>query len=321
MTTVGKILIFFNLVFSFVVGFFAVMDYTARTHWAARYTELSRKYEVEQATGKTYKTEADRLTRERATFNQQLAVFGRKELQLQDNKPEQLDQLAQKAVKLLRDRDEQIVRLTQDQKNLTDKLAKADRDIKGYEAGTTIAQEASKRHQSDVEKLRESYNAETSATTSSSMRRTNRRPGGGGGDPPKSLKDRNNSLEEQLQDLARDLARLRSSGGSRGTGGVGTARAVTRPPTMSRAWSRAEGNLVTISIGSDAGSGWRGDAGGVSLRHQSALHRSNPVGRGGRPLRRRPGPGLRRHRSAWRRWPGPPSWAGVERRALVGPKA
>ena len=42
MTKVGKILVFFNLVFSMVVGAFAVLDYTARTHWVTKYKELGR---------------------------------------------------------------------------------------------------------------------------------------------------------------------------------------------------------------------------------------------------------------------------------------
>jgi len=49
MTVVGKILVFLNLVFSLVVGAFAVMDYTARTHWSDAYKTLNARYDVLQS--------------------------------------------------------------------------------------------------------------------------------------------------------------------------------------------------------------------------------------------------------------------------------
>ena len=64
----------------------------------------------------------------------------------------------------------------------------------------------------------------------------------------RTLKDRNSQLESQLQDVAREVVKLRSGGGA------GAARGVNPPPdNLEGTVRRADGNLVTISLGSDAG--------------------------------------------------------------------
>jgi len=63
-----------------------------------------------------------------------------------------------------------------------------------------------------------------------------------------TLKDRNSQLEQQLQDVARELVRGRAAG----PGGV--ARGANPPPdNLEGLVKRADGNYVTISLGSDAG--------------------------------------------------------------------
>jgi len=59
MTAVGKLLVFLNLVFSLVVGAFAVMDYTARAHWKDKYDQLAASYSVSEGTARAYKSEAE----------------------------------------------------------------------------------------------------------------------------------------------------------------------------------------------------------------------------------------------------------------------
>jgi hypothetical protein len=65
----------------------------------------------------------------------------------------------------------------------------------------------------------------------------------------RTLKDRNTQLEEQLQNAARALAQARSQGLA-GTGGRGDN---PPPEQVEGVIRRVEGNLVTISLGSDAG--------------------------------------------------------------------
>lgn len=65
MTVVGKILVFLNLVFSLVVGAFAVIDYTARVHWADAYSKVKTQNDVLRSSSETYKREADQLAKEK----------------------------------------------------------------------------------------------------------------------------------------------------------------------------------------------------------------------------------------------------------------
>ena len=101
MTVVGKILVFLNLVFSLVVGAFAVMDYTARTHWVDGYNTLKSRYEVLQAVSTTYKTEADKLAKEKEDLYEKLNKSGVKVLD-PANKEEGL-RAAEHAIALIND--------------------------------------------------------------------------------------------------------------------------------------------------------------------------------------------------------------------------
>ena len=61
MTTLGKILIFFVLLFSVLVGYLVIMDFTARTHWAAGFEDLQKKYTVSEASNRAYQEENQKL--------------------------------------------------------------------------------------------------------------------------------------------------------------------------------------------------------------------------------------------------------------------
>ena len=100
MTVVGKILVFLNLVFSLVVGAFAVMDYTARTHWVDGFNTLKARYDVLQSVSNTYRSEADRLTKEKQDLYEKLNKSGVKGLE--PGEPEEGLQAASRAVDLLR---------------------------------------------------------------------------------------------------------------------------------------------------------------------------------------------------------------------------
>ena len=57
MTAVGKILVFFNLIFSLVVGAFVVTVYISQTHWVAEYNDLKKRHEVDDANIAAYQKE------------------------------------------------------------------------------------------------------------------------------------------------------------------------------------------------------------------------------------------------------------------------
>jgi len=258
MTTVGKILVFLNLVFSFVVGTFAVMAFTARTHWATKYDELATRYQVAQADSKTFKDEADRLTRERNAFNQRLYSVGKADLKLKDVKgpPEAVDQAAADAANRvageLRARQTRIDDLEKKLGDVTADLSKANRQIKSYAAATSTSQKTSELRQNDVEKIREMYSAEIKRNNDLVKSANDMRDQMVAAQiTATSLRDTNKRLEEQLQDMARDLVRVRAVGAP---GARGARRDVNPPPEdVEGLVARSEGRLVTITIGSDAG--------------------------------------------------------------------
>lgn len=61
MTAVGKILVFFNLIFSLIVGAFVVTVYIAQSHWAAEYKELSDRYAVSEASNAAYQSQQKQI--------------------------------------------------------------------------------------------------------------------------------------------------------------------------------------------------------------------------------------------------------------------
>src|SRR5436305_15256077 len=74
MTVVGKILVFLNLVFSLVVGGFAVVDYAARTHWAKAFDDVKAQNGQLLALAQSYKADSERAAKEKADLYDQLAV-------------------------------------------------------------------------------------------------------------------------------------------------------------------------------------------------------------------------------------------------------
>ncbi len=255
MTAVGKILVFFNLVFSLVVGAFAVMDYTARTHWAVKYDELNRQYLASEASRLTYKTEADRLARERDVLNKRLTEDGGAELKVAGAGDAEMARVSTAVVKLLRDRREQVDRLTRDLEKAKKEANEAERNNLKSAAATLSAQEDVKRRQADNEKLREVLKSEVDRNNQLVRDMNEMRDRAVAAEiSARSLKDINQRLEEQLQDLARDLTRIRSTGGPGATGGTGVARRVNPPPDNVEGLIRqVDRNLVTLTIGSDAG--------------------------------------------------------------------
>jgi len=260
MTTVGKILVFLNLVFSLVVGAFAMLTFTALTQWADKYQKLEKSYEVVQATAKTYETEANRLTGEREELNENLYKFGRKELQLNpkdkaDEAKQETARAAKAAIDLLKERDKRIADLEGQLNGVTTKLAKSERELGGYKSATTIAHLDARRRQEDVEKIRDTLRLETKRNNDLVVAMNDARDEKVAAQIlAKSLQERNKGLEEQLQDMARDLVRARSAS-SGGAASAAARRTGTNPPSddVEGLVRRAEGNLVTISIGSDAG--------------------------------------------------------------------
>src|SRR3954447_18322004 len=94
MTTLGKILIFVNLVFSVVVGILIAMVFASRTNWKIAYDKLAATNKVNEALVRTYADEvkaAKKVGEETAkTLQTQIAQAANRQLalekQLQDER-------------------------------------------------------------------------------------------------------------------------------------------------------------------------------------------------------------------------------------------
>jgi len=247
MTVVGKILVFLNLVFSLVVGAFAVMDYTARTHWVDGFNTLKARYDVLQGVSTTYRAEADKLAKEKEDFYEKLNKSGVKGLE-PTSKEESLT-AATRAVALLKDQASTIDLMQKE--NLA--LRAREQDAKGllgkYRAMELAMQKDVGRRQDDSGILVKQLADETKKNFDLTKEMNDMRDTKIQAEIRAStLKDRNTQLEQQLQEVARDLARNKAGGG-------GVARGGANPPpdNLEGLVKRADGNYVTISLGSDAG--------------------------------------------------------------------
>ena len=250
MTVVGKILVFLNLVFSLVVGAFAVMDYTARTHWVDGYKTVSARYEVLQAVSATNKNEADKLAKEKEDLFEKLNKSG--VVGLEPKTKEESLTAATRAVALLKDQAKTIDAMRKENDDLRKREADAKGQVAKYRAMETAMKSEVGIRQGDATVLVKHLKDETDKNFELTKNLNTMRD-----DmiqfqiQASTYKSRNSQLEAQLQDVARELLRNRAAGGPN----RGIARGGANPPpdNLEGKILRADGNLVYISLGSDAG--------------------------------------------------------------------
>lgn len=251
MTIVGKILVFLNLVFSLLVVALLSFDYAARTHWAAEYDKLGKQYQVATASSAAYKAENDRLLKEKQELNDKLAVAGK----AADIKgPEDVDRAAKLVLAKLKESQDQIAFLKAELDRLNNSLLQEKKRSGSLDAVAQAAQKDVERRQADVEKMRDTLKAETDRNIQLVKDVNELRDRAVGAEiQAKSYRDINDRLEAKMQEMARDMARIRANGGASSTRVAGGKN----PPP-----ERVEGliersdprsNLVMLTIGRDAG--------------------------------------------------------------------
>ncbi len=246
MNTIGKILVVLNFVFAVVVGGFLVVDFATRSNWKAEYDNLKRQTEVINADRQTY---AD-MGKDRE------GKYKEMQLEVEKLKGDLADQEATQKVKL----QELEVQLKEAQDkakdadlNLTKALSDVER-LKTSEADLkSLVQQREKAIlslQDDVKKFR------TEALANEQL--------------ANSLKDRNQQLLEQNQNLGKQLrdALLASTGnapgapapapGAPGNFNTPPVNKVDQPnPPTTQVKARVEkvdsAGWVQISAGSDQG--------------------------------------------------------------------
>jgi len=249
MTAVGKILVFFNLVFAFVIGTFAVLGYIARTHWADQYVKLENSYKVVQASAEAHKRENDKLIEDRKIFAQKMQ--GRVPNLDPKGKPDDVANAV--ADKLVKQADE-IKDLKTGLKDEQKKTTKLENDVTQFRTAATVAQADVKRREENETNLRANLKEEVTRNNQLLVGINDMRDRAVAAEiTAKSLKGRNVQLEDQLQGLSREVVRLKASGaGVRPTAQSASGR--NPPPDQVEGLiQRVDGDLVTLTIGSDAG--------------------------------------------------------------------
>jgi hypothetical protein len=243
MTAVGKILVFLNLVFSLVVGAFVIMIYLARVHWVEADKAKTSQLEVLAANTKAYQMEAVKAKQDYDV----LATKMKTELQ---NSQRDL----QAAVAASDDLRDQLSKLKQNNTQQTAlATASGSEVVKRQEDVTQLRETLRKEQEQNNALVKQNAEFRDKATVATIER--------------KSVQDQNNRLVAQLQQMAKDMARMRASGGSLAQAHTGSKNP---PPESVEGLVKATdpGGLMTISIGSDSG---------LTKGHTLELFRLNPA--------------------------------------------
>ncbi len=249
MTVVGKILVFLNLVFSLVVGGFAVVDYAARSNYAAAFNAVKQQNDVLKSAAQSFQAEAVRLAKDRDDLAEKLGAQRVAWDPAAKDDKEGGANVAARALAVMKDQSATI----NDLKGQVDGLRKQLADEKGKNVNLLAMERQFKadaeRRQEDTKILRDQLKAEMDKNfTKEKEMNALREDMVTAQIAARTLKDRNTQLEEQLQAAARTLAQLRSQGASGGQRGDNPP-----PEQVEGLVRRVDGNLVHISLGSDAG--------------------------------------------------------------------
>jgi len=245
MTTVGKILVFLNLVFSLVVGGFAVVDYTARTHWAKAYKDLNAMYAQSQQANDLLAKEAARVTRERDTLVAALIEKGAELKIIDKTNKEDIQNAVKRVVAWMEN-------AAVENKNLTEKAKNLTRDVAAEKArnGELLASEkayklAMDSRQTDATQIRDALKTEVDKNFALQREKNE----------ALDLRVQAEIKARTLDDYNRRLlARVTELEKLKASGGAIAGRANTAPPQdVEGLVRRAENNLVTISLGADNG--------------------------------------------------------------------
>jgi hypothetical protein len=230
MTVVGKILVFIVLIYSLVLAGMAVVLYIPRVNYATELKKSEKYRELDRQNLRAYKQEAEDARADRDKRVKELEDALKK---VQDNLVEQ-----------------QAVNVT-----LREKLAAEEKKTIQADALIKAAEAEVLRRQNDVEKMRETLNVERTKVEELTKQNVKERDTATLAKiESRTLKDLNIRLENQLQELARDNARLK-------VGGTAGTTIVAKPGNRNPPPDQVEGlikttdptGLVKITLGSDAG--------------------------------------------------------------------
>jgi F0F1-type ATP synthase membrane subunit b/b' len=243
MTLVGKVLVFFVLFVSLILGGLIVADYTTRTHWAAGVKERDDKIQVLTASLRTYQAEAEKATADAASQVKQMQAQLKK---VQD------DLVVEKQLTF----------------NLTEKVNSATTLTTKSSAVQDSATTEIQKSRADLDKMRATLQTELNKNNELVKQANEEHDKAvAAGIQVKAVQDTNNRLEAQLRQMAEDMTRLKAGP----AGGATLAKGTHNPPpeNVEGLIDRVEpGGLIQLTIGSDAG---------LSKGHTLEAYRLSPI--------------------------------------------
>jgi hypothetical protein len=231
MTVLGKILVFIVLVLSLVNGAFVTMIYTTRTHWVNEFDKLNGYYKIALASEQAYKKAAEDA-----------------EARVKDaDRLKDVDARLKSALAKLKTQEEENDKLRGDLKEQKSRTTHSD-------AVVTAGQNEINLRQHQVETIRKALKAQTDENVKLvKLANEEREKKVAAEIALRSETDRANRVVAQLEEMTRELVRVRAGGGA----GAGRVAGAKNPPP-----ENVEGlikntdpssGLVTLTIGSDAG--------------------------------------------------------------------
>jgi hypothetical protein len=230
MTTLGKILVFVNLVFSLVTGALIVMVFVTRTNWKAGFETLKQRYDAAVANAETWKSEIDKAKKNLGdsytTLKQEYDGQAKKLTEAQDTiKAREADVTAQ--TNLVAKANNELTRATED-------LNRRKEEVSNLQKGMAAKDQAINKLDDLNKDLRDrAVAAEINY---------------------KDEHERNSQLLTQLERRDKELERLQAS--KTGAAGAVPAGYAKKPPQDVKGTilaSNPKSGLVTLSIGSDSG--------------------------------------------------------------------
>ncbi len=228
MTIVGKIMVWVVLVLSLASCAFGVMSYASRIRWVESVREYEKQYRVSQKNSEQFYQEWQKAKGE---ADARVAAVEAREKALRDEVEGSKTQLAAAAKKV---------------QDAETRFAQAETAAKAAQADVT-------RRQADVEKMRDTLATEINRNTQLVKDANNMRDRAVSAEiQVKSLKDTSLRMEGQLQEQAKEIARLKQNVGSSSRS---LASGSNPPPenVEGRVTAAGTDGLLQLSIGSDAG--------------------------------------------------------------------
>jgi hypothetical protein len=248
MTIVGKILVFINLVFSLVVGFFVLQVHATSLRWEVESKKLKKELDIRSASENAYKVQNQLLLNDKAEFARKLQQQGVKET---DSFAAVVSNLYDQVNQYKADIEARDKRMTQ----ISDSFREKDAEAKRLKEVVKATQEEVKRRQDDYEKLRTTLfdlqkdlaakvAAKNNAERSEAQARIER----------KNALDRASQLETENRKLAEDLIRITANNKSQGATAAISPNGKNPPTTrVEGKVTKVEDSLIMLNVGSDRG--------------------------------------------------------------------